>query len=62
MSVVSLDIEREVLKRYEATSKAREDTLCCPVEYEGKYLEAIPQEILDRDYGCGDPSRFVSEG
>ena len=62
MSVVSLDTEREVLKRYEAASKARENALCCPVEYEGKYLEAIPQEILDRDYGCGDPSRFVREG
>jgi len=62
MSVVSLDTEREVLKRYEEASKDREDALCCPVEYEGKYLEAIPQEILDRDYGCGDPSRFVREG
>ncbi len=62
MSVVSLDTEQEVLKRYEAASKAREDALCCPVEYDGKYLKVIPQEILDRDYGCGDPSRFVREG
>ena len=62
MDVVNLDAEQEVLKRYEAASKAREEALCCPVEYDGKYLEVIPKEILDRDYGCGDPSRFVREG
>ncbi|MBL6933945.1 MAG: methyltransferase domain-containing protein [Alphaproteobacteria bacterium] len=62
MDVVNLDAEREVLKRYETASKAREEALCCPVEYDGKYLEVIPQEILDRDYGCGDPSRFVRKG
>ena len=36
--------------------------MCCPVSYDGKYLELLPQEILDRDYGCGDPSQFVNEG
>jgi ubiquinone/menaquinone biosynthesis C-methylase UbiE len=32
------------------------------VEYDRKYLEALPAEIVERDYGCGDPSRFVREG
>jgi arsenite methyltransferase len=32
------------------------DPLCCPVEYHQRYLEVIPAEILERDYGCGDPS------
>jgi len=36
--------------------------LCCPVSYAGDYLAAIPQEILERDYGCGDPSRHVQPG
>ena len=27
-----------------------------------RYLEIIPQEVLERDYGCGDPSRYVREG
>jgi len=27
-----------------------------------QYLKVLPQEILERDYGCGDPSRYVNEG
>nr|NIP57366.1 methyltransferase domain-containing protein [Gemmatimonadota bacterium]NIR77756.1 methyltransferase domain-containing protein [Gemmatimonadota bacterium]NIT86292.1 methyltransferase domain-containing protein [Gemmatimonadota bacterium]NIU30126.1 methyltransferase domain-containing protein [Gemmatimonadota bacterium]NIV60520.1 methyltransferase domain-containing protein [Gemmatimonadota bacterium] len=43
---------------------AREEApeLCCPVDYDSHYLEAIPEEVLDRDYGCGDPSRHLREG
>ena len=55
-------VERAVLNRYSKAAGARETALCCPVEYESRYLEAIPQEILDRDYGCGDPSRHVRQG
>jgi SAM-dependent methyltransferase len=32
------------------------------VNYDPHYLAAIPQEILERDYGCGDPSAFVRSG
>jgi ubiquinone/menaquinone biosynthesis C-methylase UbiE len=56
------NIEREVLKRYAEASLKTEAALCCPVSYDPKYLAAIPKEILARDYGCGDPSRYVREG
>jgi ubiquinone/menaquinone biosynthesis C-methylase UbiE len=36
--------------------------LCCPVDYDRRYLEAIPAEVIERDYGCGDPSKYVREG
>ena len=26
------------------------------------YLKVIPQEVIERDYGCGDPSRYLHEG
>ena len=55
-------VERAVLNRYSKAAGARETELCCPVEYESRYLEAIPQEILDRDYGCGNPSRHLRQG
>lgn len=58
----SPNIEREVLRRYAEASKQTEAALCCPVTYDPKYLEAIPSEIIERDYGCGDPSRYVREG
>ena len=32
------------------------------MDYERTYLELLPQEILERDYGCGDPSKYVEPG
>lgn len=58
----SLEHEKAVLNRYSVAANNREETLCCPVEYRTDLLEAIPQEILERDYGCGDPSPFVAAG
>jgi ubiquinone/menaquinone biosynthesis C-methylase UbiE len=55
-------VEDAVQKRYTAGAEARQESLCCPVEYEGKYLALIPKEIVERDYGCGDPSRYLREG
>ncbi len=56
------DSERAVRERYTAAALEREAALCCPVDYDPRYLAAIPQEVLERDYGCGDPSRYVREG
>jgi len=58
----TLDVERAVSERYSRAAEAREESLCCPVSYDPKYLSVIPDEIKERDYGCGDPSRFVREG
>ena len=58
----TLDVERVVLERYGKGARQREESLCCPVDYDPRYLEVIPSEVLERDYGCGDPSRFVREG
>src|SRR5262245_61802420 len=54
--------ESIVRQRYAAGAKERADKLCCPVEYESAYLKAIPHEVIERDYGCGDPSRYLREG
>ncbi len=56
------DIEQEVLDRYQAGAKVQQPSLCCAVEYEDKYLEILPQEIIEKDYGCGDPTLYISEG
>jgi ubiquinone/menaquinone biosynthesis C-methylase UbiE len=57
-----LDAEGAVRERYGKAAQEVEPQLCCPVTYDPKYLKAIPQEILQKDYGCGDPSRYVREG
>jgi SAM-dependent methyltransferase len=56
------DPEQAVRERYAAAAKAREAALCCPVDYDPERLQVIPDEVLERDYGCGDPSRYVREG
>ncbi|MFP6672592.1 MAG: methyltransferase domain-containing protein [Pirellulaceae bacterium] len=57
-----LDVELAVSDRYSAASQAAETALCCPVQYQSQYLEVLPQELIERDYGCGDPSRDVQAG
>ncbi len=56
------DIEAAVKTRYAAASREREEALCCPVNYNPEYLKILPDEIVERDYGCGDPSSFVRVG
>ena len=51
-----------VKDRYAAGAQTREAALCCPVSYDARYLEAIPAEVIEKDYGCGDPSRHVRAG
>src|SRR5450759_1706982 len=58
----TINAESEVRKRYAAGAKAREAKLCCPVDYNTEYLKVIPQEVIERDYGCGDPSKYLREG
>ncbi|MDG2243699.1 MAG: methyltransferase domain-containing protein [Rhodospirillaceae bacterium] len=57
------DMVQDVVKaRYGAGAQEREDALCCPVDYNPQYLKIIPEEVIERDYGCGDPSQYVRRG
>src|SRR6476660_3633161 len=58
----TLNAESAVRERYAAGAKSTESRLCCPVDYAAEYLKVIPQEVIDRDYGCGDPSKYLREG
>ena len=57
-----MNIEHAVSKRYSDGALNRQETLCCPVTYNHHHLAAIPQEIMERDYGCGDPSQYLKAG
>jgi ubiquinone/menaquinone biosynthesis C-methylase UbiE len=54
--------EAIVRQRYAAGAKERADKLCCPVDYNSDYLKVIPREVIERDYGCGNPSCYLREG
>ncbi|MBL8858249.1 MAG: methyltransferase domain-containing protein [Planctomycetes bacterium] len=57
------DVESAVRARYTSGAEALEAALCCPIEgYEPRYLAQLPREIVEKDYGCGDPSRFIGPG
>lgn len=58
----TLDIEYAVRERYTQAAKRKAPALCCAVTYDPRYLEIIPEEILERDYGCGDPSPYLCPG
>ncbi len=57
-----MTIETGVLQRYSEGAEAVQADLCCPVNYDRELLALLPQEIIDKDYGCGDPSRYVQKG
>jgi arsenite methyltransferase len=60
--MASIEVEDVVKERYRRGAQERVADLCCPVDYDPRYLAPIPEEVLERDYGCGDPSRHLREG
>ncbi|MFT5133599.1 MAG: arsenite methyltransferase [Gammaproteobacteria bacterium] len=54
--------ESAVLERYSQGAQEKQEALCCPVDYDASLLKLLPEEIIEKDYGCGDPSRYVRKG
>src|SRR5258707_14492111 len=55
-------VETFVKQRYAAAAQAPESKLCCAIAYEPLHLKILPQEVIDKDYGCGDPSKYLRPG
>lgn len=62
MTAHRLDPETAVRERYSGAANVREEDLCCPTSYDPGLLAAIPDEVLERDYGCGNPAAHVRHG
>lgn len=58
----STSAESATRERYAAAAAKPEAALCCPVDYDPQYLKAIPSEVIEKDYGCGDPSKHLHPG
>ena len=54
------DHKDAIQERYGSAALKKESCLCTPVGFNPVLLEAIPQEVIERDYGCGDPTKSVS--
>lgn len=57
-----MSVYEHVLERYSEGAQDVQPELCCPVDYDKELLKLLPTEIIEKDYGCGDPSRYVKEG
>jgi arsenite methyltransferase len=57
-----MTMEASVRERYSSGAREVQPSLCCPVDYDRDLLRRLPAEIIEKDYGCGDPSRYVREG
>jgi len=59
----SRDVEAAVMRQYAEGAERVEVDLGCPTNsYDAKDLRLLRQQILDKDYGCGDASRDVRPG
>jgi arsenite methyltransferase len=56
------DIIEAVQTRYAEGATTAVPELCCPVDYDPALLKVIPKEVIERDYGCGDPSKWLLPG
>jgi ubiquinone/menaquinone biosynthesis C-methylase UbiE len=56
-------VEGAVRERYASAVMNGDVGLCsATVGYDASLLDAIPQAILNIDYGCGDPTKHLNEG
>ena len=56
-----LDHKDAIQERYGSAALEKESCLCTPVGFNPVLLEAIPEEVIERDYGCGDPTKYVQK-
>src|SRR6185436_11691825 len=56
--VLSFDVDKpraKVREFYGAAAETPQAELCCPTKYDDSAIKHIPQDVLDRFYGCGSP-------
>jgi arsenite methyltransferase len=56
------NLEAAVKERYAGAAQQAEAALCCAVKHNPELLKIIPSEVIEKDYGCGDPSRYIERG
>jgi len=57
-----MNVENAIVEHYTNGARERVEELCCPIDYDVSLLKILSQEVINRDYGCGDPLRYAQEG
>ncbi|MBI4056251.1 MAG: methyltransferase domain-containing protein [Elusimicrobia bacterium] len=56
--VLAFDVEKPykaIQKFYGQAAEKPQEELCCPIKYDNSEVGHIPQDVIDRFYGCGSP-------
>ncbi|MEE9296720.1 MAG: methyltransferase domain-containing protein [Phycisphaerae bacterium] len=63
VDTISGNTETNVRRRYADAAVKVEPQLCCAsTEYDDNLLDNVPREVVEVDYGCGDPTRWLQPG
>jgi len=57
----NFDHKQAIQDRYGAAALEKESCLCTPVSFNAEFLNSIPDEVIEKDYGCGDPTKWVKK-
>lgn len=61
--VLSFDVDKpraKVRDFYGDAAETPQPELCCPTKYDDSAISHIPQDVIDRFYGCGSPMTTAS--
>jgi ubiquinone/menaquinone biosynthesis C-methylase UbiE len=61
MTTHTINPELAVRRLYTEAAK-KNVGYCCPVPYDAALLANVPDEVRERDYGCGDPTPHLRRG
>lgn len=61
-TLAASEIDFAVEEKYSIGAVAGIKDLCCPADYDPRLLEVIPRDVVVRDYGCGDLTKYVRPG
>ena len=59
--VLAFDVDKPrklVREFYGKAAQTPQAELCCPTQFDSALISHIPQEVIDRFYGCGSPVTF----
>ena len=59
--VLAFDVDKPrklVREFYGQAAETPQPELCCPTKFDSALIRHIPQEVIDRFYGCGSPITF----
>jgi arsenite methyltransferase len=65
MSSITNVVQEDYTARVEGTAREGEvfrQSVCCTERYDTSYLKKVPKAVVDADFGCGNPTKYLRRG